>query len=255
MEIRRFPGKEETTTRSVAFSPDGRMLAVSDSLNQIRVWEIASRKERLGLQGHRGPITCLAFDRACRVLASGSEDTTALVWDLTGTLTSEPLPDVSEKLWADLAEANGVRAYQTVWDLAQQPKTALPFLSSRMKPAPPVDPGRIAALIAELDADQFEIRDKAQAQLAELHERAAPALRRATESTKSREIKRRAQELLNKLGADVGTESWRQVRAVEALERMATPEARQFLKTLASGDPDARLTQEAQRAWERELHK
>jgi hypothetical protein len=35
------------------------------------------------------------------------------------------------------------------------------------------------------------------------------------------------------------------LRALEVLEHIATPEAQQVLKTLATGAPEARLTQEA----------
>jgi hypothetical protein len=43
----------------------------------------------------------------------------------------------------------------------------------------------------------------------------------------------------------VATAALRQLRAVEVLERIATPEARQWLKELAGGVPEARLPREA----------
>jgi hypothetical protein len=43
----------------------------------------------------------------------------------------------------------------------------------------------------------------------------------------------------------------RELRAIEVLERLGTPEARQALETLAKGVPEARLTQEAKASLER----
>jgi hypothetical protein len=49
--------------------------------------------------------------------------------------------------------------------------------------------------------------------------------------------------------AEGGTpECWRHSRAIEALERMATPEATKFLRELAAGHPGARRTREAREA-------
>jgi hypothetical protein len=41
------------------------------------------------------------------------------------------------------------------------------------------------------------------------------------------------------------------IRAIQALEQIATPEARQILRTLTSGAPSARETKEANEALER----
>ena len=44
---------------------------------------------------------------------------------------------------------------------------------------------------------------------------------------------------------------WPGLRAVEVLERIGTPEARQVLAKLADGAPEARLTQEAKASLQR----
>jgi hypothetical protein len=43
-------------------------------------------------------------------------------------------------------------------------------------------------------------------------------------------------------------ETLRTIRAIWVLQRMATPEARTLLESLAAGAPEARITQEAQAA-------
>ena len=49
----------------------------------------------------------------------------------------------------------------------------------------------------------------------------------------------------------LSAETLRSLRAVEVLERIANPEARQMLSALAGGAADARLTVEAQAACKR----
>ena len=68
----------------------------------------------------------------------------------------------------------------------------------------------------------------------------------------SPELKQRAGELLDKLGKpDVSPEALRLRRAVEALERAGTPEARESLETLAKGRAEADVTEDARAALKR----
>jgi hypothetical protein len=105
-----------------------------------------------------------------------------------------------------------------------------------------------------LDSDVFTVRDKATKELRKLGELAEPAYRKALAARPALEMSRRLQELLD----DVGQQQWRpsaedlrQLRAIEALERIGTPEARRLLETLASGANGARQTREARAALQR----
>jgi WD40 repeat protein len=73
--------QSKRTKMPMAFSADGKLFAAG--WDRIEVWDVASRARRYQLSGHRAPVKCLAFDDASRYLASGSDDTTALVWDLS----------------------------------------------------------------------------------------------------------------------------------------------------------------------------
>ena len=66
------------------WSPDGRMLAeVRDFSNKvIRIWEVSTGSLRREFKGHEGSVLALAFSPDSRYLASGSADTTVLIWDL-----------------------------------------------------------------------------------------------------------------------------------------------------------------------------
>jgi HEAT repeat protein len=67
------------------------------------------------------------------------------------------------------------------------------------------------------------------------------------------ETRRRVEELLSRLKRDavLTGEDLRRFRAIEVLEKIDTPEARQLLQTLARGADSAWLTREAKRTLER----
>jgi hypothetical protein len=62
-------------------------------------------------------------------------------------------------------------------------------------------------------------------------------------------VKRRAEELLSKLDSGTGTpDQVRRTRAVEVLEIIGTPEARQIIEELTKATAEARLAREARAA-------
>jgi WD40 repeat protein len=65
----------------VALSGDGRLLALARG-RAVTVWDAATGKELARLEGHGGDVTAVAIAPDGRSLATGSADTTALVWDL-----------------------------------------------------------------------------------------------------------------------------------------------------------------------------
>ncbi len=67
---------------SLAYSPDGRWLAVGRADHTVRLLDTTTHREVATLTGHDGPVVDLAFSPDSRVLVSASEDTTARLWDL-----------------------------------------------------------------------------------------------------------------------------------------------------------------------------
>lgn len=63
--------------------------------------------------------------------------------------------------------------------------------------------------------------------------------------------RRRIEEALATLSGVPPANTLRDLRAVEVLERIGTPKARQLLEKLAQGAPEARQTREAKAAVER----
>jgi hypothetical protein len=106
-------------------------------------------------------------------------------------------------------------------------------------------------LLLDLDSPAFATRRLAFEELSRMDSLAEPALRKALESQPPPEVRRRVQQLLNKLAALPSGEHLRALRGLEALERIGTPAAREALEWLASGAPNARLTREAKASLDR----
>jgi dipeptidyl aminopeptidase/acylaminoacyl peptidase len=239
----------------LTFAPDGKVLALGSSDGTVRVWDPMVGKELRRFEGHRGVVKSVAFSDEGKRLVSGSTDTTVLIWDTIGLVQSAPAATLAnaerEALWRDLAGADAGRAYRAMRTLLADRKEIVRFLKDRLRPVPPIDSRQNARLVADLDANDFAVRSKATAALAELGELAGPALRRALADQPSPELRRRAESLLGALAQVSSPEQVRALRAVELLEQLATLEARGLLATLAGGAPEVRLTREAMAALDR----
>jgi len=85
---------------SVAFSPDGSILA-SGSLDQsIILWDMASVRELRTLSGHTDSVQSVAFSPDGSILASGSRDDTIKLWDVAGGRELRTLSGHSGDVWS-----------------------------------------------------------------------------------------------------------------------------------------------------------
>ena len=66
--------------RSVAFSPDGRLLASASDDKTVWLWDPATGQHQRTLTGHAGPVRSVAFSPDGRLLASAGDDGTVRLW-------------------------------------------------------------------------------------------------------------------------------------------------------------------------------
>ncbi|KPM53520.1 hypothetical protein CcI49_29630 [Frankia sp. CcI49] len=79
-------GRRISGLHGCAFSPDGRLLATTSYDKTARIWELATEKQTLTLNGHKGPVYGCAFSPDGRLLATVSTDRTVRLWGVsTGT--------------------------------------------------------------------------------------------------------------------------------------------------------------------------
>jgi hypothetical protein len=224
----------------------------------VHLIELATGKERHGFVGPSGRVLTLSFAPDGKRLVAGYDDTTAVVWDLTGRLREpsawgQPLTAAGlNDVWTALAGDDAPAAFRMVQKLAGSPKGALPVLRERLQPVPVPDAKHVARLITDLDSTVFLTRERAAKELDRFGEAVLGPCEAALAGKPSLEVRRRLETLKAKYA-----EPWRSperlriLRALEALELCGTTEARALLTVLANGARGASLTHHAQAALKR----
>ena len=207
--------------------------------------------ERIGTPEAKQLLEKLAKGAAGTKLTAAAK--TALDNFPSADKSAGPAPLKRENLWTDLGSDNAAVAFRAVNALSVAPKEALVLLRQELHPASELDAKRIDALIADLDNNQFDVRQKSAAELEVLGAMAGPALKKALDASPSVEVRRHLERLIQRLAANQSPSSktLRLVRAVEILERLDNSDARLLLEALARGATQASLTREAKASLDR----
>jgi WD40 repeat protein len=243
----------------LALSPDHRFVALTHTNGKaIEIWEVASGTRRGVLSGHDGVVASLAFSPDGRRLASSSEDTTILIWDLDRPFRRGIYPSrLSEAElmlhWHTLLESDAWRADDAIWCMIRAARASVPFLKAHISPVKRPDAEFVRKSLAALDSNDFRTRVKAETDLEKMGELILAELQNAVKQNNiTLEKRRRIDTLLQKaLHANqpfATAERTRQWRALEVLERIGKPDSLAVLREIAGGLPGARLTVAAQQA-------
>jgi WD40 repeat protein len=126
---------------AVAFSPDGKLLAIVEANNEIRVWRVADSQPLLICKGHTNWVWSVAWSPDGTLLASGSGDGTVRLWEIrTGQLLKtlqEHMSQVRSVAWSPdgtLLASGGDDCTIRLWDVPKgQPLKILPGHTSQVR--------------------------------------------------------------------------------------------------------------------------
>jgi hypothetical protein len=223
---------------------------------RLQFFDTATGQELPGRAGFDTSAERLTFRPDGQVLAAGHQDGTVLTWDVPRLRRPAHAPirlDAAalEARWTDLAGTDGHKAHTAMWELVAAPAQVVELFAVRLRPAEAVPAERLRQWIAELDHQQFRVRQTAERELARNADQAEPVLRAALRGTLSAEQRQRIEAILSAPPTPLPPEALRTLRAVEVLERIGTVEARQVLSRLTGGAPSGLTSREAKAALDR----
>lgn len=238
--------------RRLAFSPEGRWLAVARDF-YVELWDAQRGRLVHVFRGHDSSVTVVAFSADVRKLVSGSSDTTLLVWDLASVLARQPRgatplqAETLAHLWQDLGAVDPQRAAGAMARLVDAPGQSVPWLRARLRPGVAPDRALVQRLLKQLDGEAFADREAASRALEKHGPDAEAELRAFLTQKLSVEARRRGERLAQRVagGGLSDPEYLRQWRALEVLETIGDNKALDVLRLLASGPRDAWLSRQA----------
>jgi WD40 repeat protein len=95
--------------RTLAYSPDGRLLAGPHEGNQVGLWDAESYRLVGTLRGHEGTVLSVAFSTDGRRLVSGGADSLIRVWDVASRDCLLTLRGHADEVFAAVFHPDGPR--------------------------------------------------------------------------------------------------------------------------------------------------
>jgi len=223
------------------FSSDGRTMAVSNTQSSaVSLWDLESSRLFGTVRCQCALITSIEFSPDGKRLLSGLDDTTIIAWDMS---RAECLPLASKTVlsegdvarrWDLLRSADGERAFRSEWELAADPERVVEFLRRRLPNAASISPERAKSWIFELDSSEYSVREHASRNLLSNFDQVKDELTTTLRETTSAEIRKRIQRIIDSCDDIVSQpERLQELRAIEVLERIGTPNAVELLKKLS----------------------
>ncbi|MDZ7954253.1 NB-ARC domain-containing protein [Nostoc sp. DedQUE09] len=92
---------------SVAFSPDGKLLALGDANGEIHLYQVSDWKQIFICKGHTNWVVSLAFSPDGNILASSSTDYTVKLWDIITGQCLQTLHEHNNEVWSVVFSPDG----------------------------------------------------------------------------------------------------------------------------------------------------
>lgn len=223
------------------FTPDGRWVVTGDGDGLLRIWEVFSGQEAHRFVGHQS-IVVPNFSADGRYVVAASPEAPCLVWDVWGSALRIPRPDAAPA-WAALNGTDAKAAFQAIRQLVAHPQMAMELIRKHFMDWPRNESTRIDKLLAELDAANFDVRERATEELLAMADRCEQRLMQASERGLI-EVRQRAKSILERMK---GPSQSRIVagRVLSVLELIGNAESVRLLGELALAAPGSSLSSEA----------
>lgn len=92
---------------TVAFSPDGTVIAIGDGVGDIWLWRLGDYQHIATSIGHTDSVHAIAYSPDGKLLVSGSSDSTIRIWDVNSGQCLHILQGHNREVWAIAFSPNG----------------------------------------------------------------------------------------------------------------------------------------------------